>query len=118
MINLNYRDSQPIYEQIKSGLRGLIIAGVLKENERLPTVRAMATELAINPNTIQRAYHELENEGYVYSIVGKGSFVAETKNILQERKDRLFTQFDSVKSMMRYIPPNGTAGFARSLVSG
>jgi GntR family transcriptional regulator len=59
---------------------------VLKENERLPTVRAMATELAINPNTIQRAYHEL-NEGYVYSIVGKGSFVAETKKYPSGEKD-------------------------------
>ena len=76
MISLNYRDSRPIYEQIKDGLKKLIVTGGLAADERLPSVRALATQLSINPNTIQRAYNELEGEGYIYSIPGKGSFAA------------------------------------------
>uniref|UniRef100_UPI003FF0CFFC GntR family transcriptional regulator n=1 Tax=Dysosmobacter welbionis TaxID=2093857 RepID=UPI003FF0CFFC len=73
MISLNYRDSRPIYEQIRDGLRKLIVTGALSADEKLPSVRALAAQLAINPNTIQRAYNELEGEGYIYSVPGKGS---------------------------------------------
>ena len=78
MISLNYRDSRPIYEQIRDGLRKLIVTGALGADEKLPSVRALAAQLAINPNTIQRAYNELEGEGYIYSVPGKGSFAAAT----------------------------------------
>jgi len=74
MLTLNYRDARPIYGQIRDGLRRLIITGAVEPDEKLPSVRAMATDLAINPNAIQRAYAELENEGYIYSVPGKGSF--------------------------------------------
>lgn len=77
MIHLDYRDSRPIYEQVKDGLRRLMVTGVLASGDKLPSVRAMASQLSINPNTIQRAYAELEAEGYVVSVIGKGSFVAE-----------------------------------------
>ena len=77
MIHLDYRDSRPIYEQVKDGLRRLMVTGVLASGDKLPSVRAMASQLSINPNTIQRAYNELEAEGYVVSVTGKGSFVAE-----------------------------------------
>ena len=76
MLTLNYRDSRPIYGQIKDGLRRLIVTGALEPDEKLPSVRSMAMELAINPNTIQRAYAELEAEGFIYSVPGKGSFAA------------------------------------------
>ena len=76
MLSLNYRDSRPIYEQVRDGLRRLIITGALQAGDKLPSVRAMAGQLAINPNTIQRAYEALESEGYVYSVPGKGSFAA------------------------------------------
>ena len=76
MISLNYRDSRPIYEQIKDGLRKLIVTGAMKPDEKLPSVRALAQQLSINPNTIQRAYNELESEGYIYSVPGKGSFAS------------------------------------------
>ena len=76
MIQLNYRDARPIYEQVKDGFRHLIIQGVMEKDEKLPSVRELATSLTINPNTIQRAYRELEQEGYVYTIPGRGSFVA------------------------------------------
>ena len=77
MIHLDYRDSRPIYEQVKDGLRRLMVTGVLASGDKLPSVRAMASQLSINPNTIKRAYTELEAEGYVVSVTGKGSFVAE-----------------------------------------
>ena len=77
MIHLDYRDSRPIYEQVKDGLRRLMVTGVLAPGDKLPSVRAMASQLSINPNTIQRAYAELEAEGYVVSVAGKGCFVAE-----------------------------------------
>ena len=77
MIHLDYRDSRPIYEQVKDGLRRLMVTGVLAPGDKLPSVRAMASQLSINPNTIQRAYTELEAEGYMVSVTGKGSFVAE-----------------------------------------
>ena len=89
MISLNYRDSRPIYEQIKDGLRKLIVTGALGTGEKLPSVRALATQLSINPNTIQRAYAELEAEGYVVSVTGKGSFVAEGDTQNDARKAEL-----------------------------
>ena len=74
MITLNYRDARPIYEQVKDGLRKLIVSGAIADGEKLPSVRQLASQLAINPNTIQRAYNELEAEGYAASVPGKGSF--------------------------------------------
>ena len=80
MFTLNYRDSQPIYSQIKDGLRRMIVSGVMEPGEKLPSVRAMAMDLAINPNTIHRAYSELEAEGFIYSIPGKGSFASKRED--------------------------------------
>ena len=68
MIILDYKDRRPIYEQVVSKLEELMLLGVLKENEPLPSVRALAMELSINPNTIQRAYVELERQGYIYTV--------------------------------------------------
>ena len=96
MLKLNYRDSRPIYEQIKDGVRDLLIAGGLVPGEKLPSVREMATSLAINPNTIQRAYRELEAEGYIYSIPGKGSFAGDKIDAREKRKLELYAQFDKV----------------------
>ena len=79
MLTLNYRDSRPIYEQIKDGLRRMVVSGALAPDEKLPSVRALATQLSINPNTIQRSYNELEAEGLIYSVPGKGSFVSPEK---------------------------------------
>lgn len=75
MIKLDYRDYRPIYSQITDGFREQILAGVLQEGEKLPSVRELAAELSINPNTIQRAYRELEVGGYVATVQGKGCFV-------------------------------------------
>ena len=101
MLHLDYRDSRPIYEQVQDGLRKLMVAGVLQEGEKLPSVRALAGQLAINPNTIQRAYEALERVGYVYSIGGKGSFVAPRKEVDTGRRDELMKQLDTcVKELL------------------
>lgn len=76
MLQVNYRDGRPIYEQIKSGLRRQIASGELPAGSKLPSVRELAQALAVNPNTIQRAYRELEADGVLLSAAGKGSFVS------------------------------------------
>lgn len=103
MISLNYRDSRPIYEQIRDGLRKLIVTGALSADEKLPSVRALAAQLAINPNTIQRAYNELEGEGYIYSVPGKGSFAAANAAADPARRAELLTQVRELLSELRYL---------------
>ena len=75
MVHLGYRDARPIYVQIADNLRSQITAGILQYDDRLPSVRELAAELAINPNTIQRAYRELEMQGFIATVPGKGCFV-------------------------------------------
>ena len=96
MIILDYKDRRPIYEQVAEKLEELMLLGVLGENEPLPSVRSLAMELSINPNTIQRAYAELERQGYIYSIKGKGSFVAENSVMKEKRKKDLLIQVSEV----------------------
>lgn len=103
MVQLNYRDAKPIYEQIKEGLRKLVVTGALASGEKLPSVRELASQLAINPNTIQRAYRELENEGYIYTFVGKGTFVAENGKAGNAREQELLIQFDEVVTELLYL---------------
>ena len=103
MIQLNYRDAKPIYEQIKDGLRKLVITNSLIANEKLPSVREMASKLAINPYTIQKAYRELESEGYVYTVAGKGTFVAERKEVLGVRNEELMKEFDEVVTELLFL---------------
>lgn len=81
MISLDYKDKRPLYEQISEKLKDLMAVGGLPENSQLPSVRSLAIDLSINPNTIQRAYAELEKQGYIYSIKGKGNFVADTERL-------------------------------------
>lgn len=80
MIQLDFGDHRPIYEQIKDKIKQLIISGVLNENDKIPSVRELAASLTINPNTIQKAYKDLESEGYIYSQKAKGSFVSPRGN--------------------------------------
>ena len=86
MIQLNYRDAKPIYEQIKDGLTHLLVSKAIETGEKLPSVRELAASLAINPNTIQRAYKELESEGYIYTVSGKGTFAAGQDDVVEIRK--------------------------------
>ena len=101
MVLLDYRDARPIYSQIMDNFRNQILAGVLEMGDRLPSVRELASELAINPNTIQRAYRELEMEGWIASVPGKGSFVCGVPADPAPDRQTLLAVFDeAVRSLL------------------
>lgn len=101
MIVLDPGDRRPIYAQIEDKLTDLIMLGVLNEGDILPSVRQLAAELSINPNTVQRAYIDLENRGIINSIRGKGNFVADTGKIKEARNDEILAQFRDVAKKAR-----------------
>ena len=103
MIHLDYRDSRPIYEQVRDGLRRLMVTGVLAPGDKLPSVRALAMDLAINPNTIQRAYAQLEAEGYIVSVSGKGTFVAEQQGQNHLRRAELEEKLHPLREELRSL---------------
>lgn len=103
MIQLDYRDPRPIYEQIKEGIYRLIVSGTLPENSRLPSVRELAVSMTINPNTIQRAYKELESEGYIVSVPGKGSFVSPGNAALTARRAELCARLREAAAELRRL---------------
>ncbi len=119
MFSVNYKDPRPIYEQVKDGLRRAILTGILQPDEKIPSVRETASQLVINPNTIQKAYRELENEGYIYSVPGKGNFVSECLEARLQRTAVLFQKLDedvtelahlgiSNEEICKHIMGNGT----------
>ena len=102
MIHLDYRDARPIYVQIMDRFRDQISAGVLKTGEKLPSVRELAVQLSINPNTIQRSYRQLEAEGWIATVPGKGCFVCGLPEYTEEQRLELLTAFDkSVAALLR-----------------
>jgi len=103
MIHLDYRDVRPIYAQVIDGFKEQISAGVMQPGDRLPSVRELAAELAINPNTIQRAYRQLEMEGWIVTVPGKGCFVCSNERAAEEEKKRLISAFDqSVEALLAF----------------
>lgn len=103
-MELNYGDHRPIYEQIKEKTKEYIISGAMTEHEKLPSVREVAAQLAINPNTIQRAYKELETEGYIYSQKAKGFFVAPMKKSVQTiKKEEAFENLEAIVKELKYL---------------
>ena len=103
MLILDYRDARPIYGQIKDSLRRLIVAGALSPDEKLPSIRALAMDLSINPNTIRRAYTELEQEGFNYSVPGKGSFAAVMGGGDPKRRAELMEKLREIIAELRYL---------------
>lgn len=93
LIFIDYSDKRPIYEQVVERFETLIFNGALEPDSRLPSVRALAVELSINPNTIQRAYSELEREGYIYSVKGRGNFVKKDEHLMERHKEKLLARF-------------------------
>ena len=89
-MQLNYRDSKPIYEQIKEGIRRMIVMNVIKQDEKLPSVRVLACKYAINPNTIAKAYKELEEEGYLYAKTARQSLTRNLKILFDQVVTELF----------------------------
>ena len=103
MIILDYQDRRPIYEQVTEKFRTLIYQGVLPPGERLPSVRQLAMELSINPNTIQRAYMTLEQEGLIYPVKGKGNFVADISSIQRKSREDFYREFQQIVSKGRKL---------------
>ncbi len=103
MIQLNYRDSKPIYEQVKDGIKQMVYNGVLSADDKLPSVREMATTLAINPNTIMRAYKELEQEGFLCTQPGIGTFVNKEMDLEEKKAEELFEYFDRATKRLLFF---------------
>ena len=100
MVNLDYRDVRPIYAQIIDGIRDQILSGVLGSGDKLPSVRELALQLAINPNTIQRAYRELEMQGWIATVPGKGCFVCGVPQMTDQEQQPLFSSFDKATAAL------------------
>ena len=94
MIHLDYRDVRPIYAQVIDGFKEQISAGILLPGDKLPSVRELAASLTINPNTIQRSYRQLETEGWIVTVPGKGCFVCSDERLAEEEKKRLLKALD------------------------
>lgn len=86
MLNIDYKSDLPIYEQVMNGILQLAALGILKPGEQLPSVRAIASEAGVNPNTVQKAYALLEKDGVICSVKGKGSFLADAADVLKSRR--------------------------------
>ena len=100
MIVLDYRDSRPLYQQVKDSLRRMMLTGLLEPDEKLPSVRSLATQLAINPNTIQRSYRILEVDGWIATVPGKGCFVCSSDCQERERQHWYRAFDDSTTALM------------------
>ena len=98
-----FRNDSPIYTQLTQRLTQAIVAGEFRPGERLPSVRELAVSLAINPNTIQRAYHELESEGYIVSVPGKGSFCAQFSPQSDPRREELLARLEETVRELRWL---------------
>ena len=86
---IDYRDARPIYEQICEWYKSLILRGVMETDEQMPSVRSLAIELSTNPNTVQKAYAELERQGFIYTVRGNGNFVCGKDKLLEKKKREL-----------------------------
>ena len=96
MIVIDYQDRRPIYEQIVEKFQMLILKGVLEQGEQMPSVRKLAMDLAINPNTIQKAYSMLEQQGYIYPVNGRGNFVSDKAALVQEKQKLYWKEYCDV----------------------
>lgn len=103
MVEVSYRDPRPLYEQVRDAYREQILAGALPPGTQMPSVRELSARLAINPNTIQRAYRELEQEGWIGSVRGKGSFVADPTDAGKARREELLRELDRVARELRAL---------------
>ena len=96
VITLDYADRRPIYEQVVEKMKELILLGILETDSQLPSVRELAMDLSINPNTVQRAYAELERQGVIYCVKGRGNFVAGVTNLRKQHKEELIKQLSEL----------------------
>lgn len=101
IIAIDLRNPKPIYEQIKDNIKQLIITGALKQDEKLPSVRELAQTTSINPNTIQKAYKDLESDGFIYTVSGRGNFVAPSPKKLDIK--RIETLYNTLKATVNEL---------------
>ncbi len=109
MIKLDYKNQKPLHEQISDGLKDLIMCGALIPDEQLPSVRDLSVELTVNPNTVQRAYKSLETEGVIYSIRGKGNFVAKSPDADSRTIEGLYAAFAAAAKELAFFGENRSA---------
>ena len=103
MVKLDYKSGKPLHEQISQGIKDLVICGAISKDEQLPSVRDLSVELTVNPNTVQKAYKSLENEGIIYSIRGRGNFVAEVKAADRKTIQSLYSAlFETARELAFY----------------
>lgn len=103
MLSINYKDPRPIYEQVRDSVGQHILSGAIAPEEKLPSVRELAAQLAINPNTIQRAYRELEAQGLIYTVAGKGAFAASDGAAALRRKEELLAQLRKTAGELKML---------------
>ena len=114
MLTVNFSSRTPVYQQLYDDVIRLVSVGVVKCDTKLPPVRILATELGINPNTVQKAYKMLEKDGYIYSTVGRGSFVSnkldqnqaekiQAKNDLKESIDKAYKKGITKDEMIELV---------------
>ena len=101
MILLDYRDKRPIYEQVVEKLEQLIVGSALEPDSKMPSVRSLGVDLGVNPNTIQRAYNQLEQEGYIYTVSGRGSFVAPESEWRDDKKRKMLSEWQELTKRTR-----------------
>lgn len=101
MFILDLKSRVPIYEQLKARTLELIIAGVLQQDSQLPSVRSLARDLGVNPNTIQKAYQDMEKEGVIYSVAGKGSFVNDISRVKEKEKEAAFISLRQICAQLK-----------------
>ena len=111
MFTINYQSREPIYEQLYNNVVKLIGMDILHPHDKLPTVRAMAQQLGINPNTVSKSYQMLETNGYIYSTVGKGSFVADNQSVLEGR------QAEAKEQLIKAVRSSADVGITKSEVN-
>ncbi len=100
MVHLDYRDVRPIYTQIIDSFKEQITAGILRTGDKLPSVRELAVQLAINPNTIQRSYRALESEGWIVTVPGKGCFVSANSSCQEQELKKQLASFDEASAAL------------------
>ena len=108
LIKLDYKSAKPLHEQISMGIKELIFSGILKADEQLPSVRELSVSLTVNPNTVQHAYKSLEAEGIIYSLRGKGNFVAKAENVPHYTDELYGDLVRAVKELMFRGEPQQT----------
>ncbi len=104
MVKLDYKDNRSLHQQISDGIKELIIGKAMAQHEQLPSVRELSISLTVNPNTVQKAYKELEAEGFIYSIKGKGNFVSPVSDTKDDKKIKeLYDTLESTIKELLYL---------------